>query len=90
MEFLIICFIIGYLLLKNNSLKKSLSSLTKKVHNINIEQNNNSKLDQNYKSTEEKIENIKKSTYYYKEKKFWDSSLEKEVFFIINNYLFTI
>ena len=87
MEFLIICFIIGYLLLKNNSLKKSLSSLTKKVHNINIEQNNNSKLDQNYKSTEKKIENIKKSTYYYKEKKFWDSSLEKEVFFIINNFI---
>lgn len=68
MEFLIVCIIIGYLLYKNNSLKKSLSNLTQKINRLTIEQNNKSTLSQNYKSTEEKIESIKKSTYYYKEK----------------------
>lgn len=87
MEFLIFCIIIGYLLYKNNSLKKSLSNLTQKTYKINIEQNNNSNVKQNYKSTEEKIESIKKSTYYYKEKNFWDSSLEKEVYFYINDFI---
>lgn len=87
MEFLIVCIIIGYLLYKNNSLKKSLSNLTQKTYKINIEQNNNSNVKQNYKSTEEKIESIKKSTYYYKEKNFWDSSLEKEVYFYINDFI---
>lgn len=83
MEFLVVCFIIGYLLFKNNSLKKSLSNSSKKVENINIKENNNL----NYKSTEEKIESIKKSAYFYKEKNFWDSSLEKEVYFIINSFI---
>lgn len=87
MEFLIVCIIIGYLLYKNNSLKKSSSNLNQKTYKINIEQNNNSNVKQNYKSTEEKIESIKKSTYYYKEKKFWDSSLEKEVYFYINDFI---
>lgn len=87
MEFLIFCIIIGYLLYKNNSLKKSLSNLTQETYKINIEQNNNSNVKQNYKSTEEKIESIKKSTYYYKEKNFWDSSLEKEVYFYINDFI---
>ena len=68
LEFLIVCIIIGYLLYKNNSLKKSLSNLTQKINRLTIEQNNKSTLSQNYKSTEEKIESIKKSTYYYKEK----------------------
>lgn len=70
MEFLIVCIIIAYLLYKNNSLKKSSSNLNQKTYKINIEQNNNSNVKQNYKSTEEKIESIKKSTYYYKEKNF--------------------
>lgn len=87
MEFLIVCIIIAYLLYKNNSLKKSSSNLNQKTYKINIEQNNNSNVKQNYKSTEEKIESIKKSTYYYKEKKFWDSSLEKEVYFYINDFI---
>ena len=87
MEFLIVCIIIAYLLYKNNSLKKSSSNLTQKTYKVNIEQNNNSNVKQNYKSTEEKIESIKKSTYYYKEKKFWDSSLEKEVYFYINDFI---
>lgn len=87
MEFLIVCIIIGYLLYKNNSLKKSLSNLTQKNYKINIEQDNHSNVKKNSKSTEEKIESIKKSTYYYKEKKFWDSSLEKEVYFYINNFI---
>lgn len=87
MEFLIVCIIIIYLLYKNNSLKKSLSNLTQKTYKINIEQNNNSNVKQNYKSTAEKIESIKKSTYYYKEKNFWDSSLEKEVYFYINDFV---
>lgn len=93
MEFLIVCIIIGYLLYKNNSLKKSLSILTQKINKLTIEKNNNvssnqnSTLNQNYKSTEERIESIKKSTYYYKEKDFWDSSLEKEVYFYINNFI---
>ena len=87
MEFLIVCIIIAYLLYKNNSFKKSSSNLTQKTYKVNIEQNNNSNVKQNYKSTEEKIESIKKSTYYYKEKKFWDSSLEKEVYFYINDFI---
>ena len=93
MEFLIVCIIIGYLLYKNNSLKKSLSNLTQKINKLTIEKNNNvssnqnSTLNQSYKSTEERIESIKKSTYYYKEKDFWDSSLEKEVYFYINNFI---
>ena len=97
MEFLIVFLIIGYLLYKNNSLKKSLSDLSKKVQNTNIDKNNNSNLNSNYesttekntsiKSTDEKIESIKKSTYYYKEKMFWDSDLEKDVYFIINNFI---
>lgn len=97
MEFLIVCFIIGYLLYKNNSLKKSLSDLSKKVQNINIYENNNSNLNSTYESTDEKIESIKstteriesikKSTYYYQKKLFWDSSLEKDVYFIINNFI---
>lgn len=91
MKFLIVCLIIGYLLYKNNSLKKSLSILNQRINNLTIEKNNNSNqnstLNQNYKSTEEKIESIKKSTYYYKEKNFWDSSLEKEVYFYINNFI---
>lgn len=36
MEFLIVCIIIGYLLYKNNSFKKSLSNLTQKTYKINI------------------------------------------------------
>ena len=87
MEFLIVCIIIGYLIHKNNSLKKSLSNLTQKINRLTIEQNNKSTLNQNYKSTEEKVESIKKSTYYYKEKNFWDSSLEKEVYFYINDFI---
>lgn len=91
MEFLIVCIIISYLLYKNNSLKKSLSILNQKINRLTIEKNNNSNksstLNQNYKSTEERIESIKKSTYYYKEKDFWDSSLEKEVYFYINNFI---
>ena len=87
MEFLIVCIIIAYLLYKNNSLKKSSSNLNQKTYKINIEQNNNSNVKQNYKSTEEKIESIKKSTYYYKEKKFWDIFLEKEVYFYINDFI---
>ncbi len=85
MEFLIISFIIGYLIFKNNSLKKSLGNLTQEINNI--KQNNTSDLNKNRKSTEEIIESIKRSTYYYKEKSFWDSSLEKEVYFIINNFI---
>ncbi len=87
MEFLIISFIIGYLIFKNNSLKKSLGNLTQEINNINIKQNDTSNLNKNRKSTEEIIESIKRSTYYYKEKNFWDSSLEKEVYFIINNFI---
>lgn len=93
MEFLIVCIIIGYLLYKNNSLKKSLSNLTQKINRLTIEKNNNvssnqnSTLNQNSKTIEERIESIKKSTYYYKEKYFWDSSLEKEVYFYINNFI---
>ena len=93
MEFLIVCIIISYLLYKNNSLKKSLSNLTQKINKLTIEKNNNvssnqnSTLNQSYKSTEERIENIKKSTYYYKEKDFWDSSLEKKVYFYINDFI---
>ncbi|MDU6333777.1 MAG: DUF2726 domain-containing protein [Enterobacter hormaechei] len=93
MEFLIVCIIISYLLYKNNSLKKSLSNLNQKINRLTIEKNNNvssnknSTLNQNHKSTEERIESIKKSTYYYKEKDFWDSSLEKEVYFYINNFI---
>ena len=41
MEFLIVCIIIGYLLYKNNSLKKSLSNLTQKINRLTIEKNNN-------------------------------------------------
>ena len=69
MEFLIVCIIIGYLLYKNNSLKKSLSILTQKINKLTIEKNNNvssnqnSTLNQNYKSTEERIESIKKKTF---------------------------
>lgn len=93
MEFLIVCIIIGYLLYKNNSLKKSLSNLTQKINRLTIEKNNNvssnqnSTLNQNSKTIEERIDSIKKSTYYYKEKDFWDSSLEKEVYFYINNFI---
>ena len=93
MEFLIVCIIIGYLLYKNNSLKKSLSNLTQKINKLTIEKNNNvssnqnSTLNQSYKSTEERIDSIKKSTYYYKEKDFWDSSLEKKVYFYINDFI---
>ena len=36
MEFLIISFIIGYLIFKNNSLKKSLGNLTQEINNINM------------------------------------------------------
>lgn len=70
MEFLIISFIIGYLIFKNNSLKKSLGNLTQEINNINIKQNDTSNLNKNRKSTEEIIESIKRSTYYYKEKTF--------------------
>lgn len=70
MEFLIVCIIIGYLIHKNNSLKKSLSNLTQKINRLTIEQNNKSTLSQNYKSTEEKIESIKKVHITIKQKTF--------------------
>lgn len=69
MEFLIVC-LIAYLLYKNNYLKKNLLNLTQKINRINIEENNNSTVNQNYKSTEERIESIKKSTYIIKKKIF--------------------
>ena len=47
MEFLIVCIIIGYLLYKNNSLKKSLSNLTQKINKLTIEKNNNVSSNQN-------------------------------------------
>ena len=70
MEFLIVCIIIAYLLYKNNSLKKSSSNLNQKTYKINIEQNNNSNVKQNYKSTEEKIESIRKVHIIIKKKNF--------------------
>lgn len=74
MEFLIVCLIIGYLLYKNNSLKKSLSILNQRINRLTIEKdtnsNRNSTLNQNYKSTEEKIESIKKVHIIIKKKIF--------------------
>lgn len=75
--------------MKNNSLKKSLLDKSKKLESLELELNTNTNSNTNlpHKTTDEIIDSVQKSTYYYKRKVFWDSPLEKEVYFIINNFI---
>lgn len=60
MEFIVIILIISYLIMKNNSLKKSLLDKSKKLESLELELNTNTNSNTNlpHKTTDEIIDSV--------------------------------